>query len=93
MKLTPEQQELALEASRLAISKLLQRIREDERVRFLLGVGTRSYEQLTDAASKLWLEDVDKLRDSFIPGSAAIHRPRKSAPSVKSADQEIGGAQ
>ena len=57
-----------------AIAHVLSRIREDDKVRYHLGVGTESFSRLTKAYAALTGEPIDRVRNFVIPGSAAIHR-------------------
>lgn len=59
-----------------ALHYVLRRIKNEERVRMLLGAGTEVFEKLTAALADAKDRDVDAVRDYYIPGSAALHRAR-----------------
>lgn len=61
-------------ACKRAFNHLLERIRDDREIGHLLGAGTESYALITKATALLWSQPVDKVRENFIPGSAALHR-------------------
>jgi hypothetical protein len=66
--------EIKIEKARKAIVHVLNRIRSDEKVRYYLGAGTESFEQLTGAYASLCDLPVDDVRNRYIPGSADLHR-------------------
>src|ERR1035438_3624124 len=57
-----------------ALSYVLNRISNNAEVQNLLGLGTESFERLTQAYSLVTGESVDEVREEFIPGSSSVHR-------------------
>lgn len=64
----------AINAAKSAVSHIVRRLIEDKELRYRIGVGTETYEKVTHAASLLFGQPVDEVREKIIPGSAAIHR-------------------
>lgn len=60
-----------------AIEHTLERIKHDDIVRRRIGVCTETFEVLTAAYAEIQDLPVDQVRDGILPGSAAIHRPRR----------------
>jgi hypothetical protein len=59
-------QEEQIEKSKKAISHVLNRLREDDALRYQLGFGTQSFELLTEAAAALFDEPVEQVRAHFL---------------------------
>lgn len=64
--MTPEQK---VNLATKAIQSTLKRIRADERIRHLIGVGSQTFDELTAAYSELTGVDLVKVRENFITGS------------------------
>ncbi|HRQ87329.1 MAG TPA: hypothetical protein PLA50_00920 [Bacteroidia bacterium] len=57
----------AEEQCKRAIRHVLEQIRDNERVGYLLGFGTQSFALLTEAAATLFDEPLEEVRENFMP--------------------------
>jgi hypothetical protein len=58
-----------LEQAKKAIGYALRRIRDEWQIGYHMGYGTQAFALLTEAASTLFGEDLDKVREKFCPRS------------------------
>ena len=64
--------EQKIKVARKAVQSVLRRIKEDEKVRYHLGAGSETYDRLTAAEAALGDLDLNKVKDTVIPGSSRI---------------------
>lgn len=62
-----------------AIRYVLDHIKRNSVLRYEIGAGTQTFEELTAAYAGLTGDDVDQVRNDTIRGSAALHRHQEAA--------------
>jgi len=62
-----------------ALLWVLGNIKRVDEVRYYLGAGTQTYHVLTAALAEIENLPVDQVRDSFLPGSSAMHAGKEKA--------------
>lgn len=65
------------------IRGLLNKIKADDRYRYLMGAGTQTFADLTQSYALASTLDVDAIRETVIPGSAAFYRATERGPGTE----------
>lgn len=65
--------EQKLKLAKRAITTVLVRVQRDKDVRHLIGVGSKSFDELSAALAALDDKPVNEVRELVIPGSSDIH--------------------